>query len=202
MSEAKRLEPDADRLAAAQRALAQATQAASTPPPTAAPAPVPDDEGHARARQVVLRQLAVGPRSRRQLADKLRDREFEPAVIDAVLDRMSQVGLVDDEAYAATLVRSKHHGSGLAPRALRHELRKKGVDPDIAERAVGTVDSDDERARAEQLVTERLPRLHGLDREVQTRRLAGLLARKGYPSGLSLSVIRECLDRAPEHARD
>jgi len=159
-------------------------------------------EGYARARQIVLRQLAMGPRSRQQLADKLSNRGVEREVIDRVLDRMVQVGLVDDEAFAATLVRSKHHGTGMAPRALRHELRKKGVSEEIAERAVGTVDADDQRARAEQLVAERLPRLHGLDREVQTRRLAGVLARKGYSSGLSLSVIRDALDRAPEHVRD
>lgn len=200
MSDTPRREPDAERLAAAQRALQQATRAAATPPPESPLAP--PDETHARARQIVLRQLAMGPRSRKQLADKLRDRDIEPDVAQAVLDRMSNVGLIDDEEYAATVVRSKHHGSGMAARALRHELRKRGVDPDIAESAIGAVDADDERARAEQLVTERLPRLHGLEREVQTRRLAGLLARKGYPAGLSFSVIRDALDRSPEHARD
>ncbi|MGB7448285.1 MAG: regulatory protein RecX, partial [Ornithinimicrobium sp.] len=185
---------------AAHKALEQATQTAVTPP--TAPAVATPNEEHARARQVVLRQLAMGPRSRKQLADKLRDKDVDPEVIEAVLDRMTQVGLVDDEAYAAAVVRSKHDGAGMAPRALRHELHKRGVASDTAERAIGAVDADDERSRAEQLVTERLPRLHGLDRQVQTRRLAGLLARKGYPSGLSLSVIRDALDRSPEHARD
>ena len=208
MSAAPRREPDADRLEAARQALQQATQEAVKPArgrSPRVPAPPADEaemEGYAQARQVVLRQLAMGPRSRQQLAEKLRDRDHEREVIDAVLDRMVQVGLVDDAAFAASLVRSKHHGTGMAPRALRHELRKKGVPEEIAEEAVGKVDADDQRARAEQLVAERLPRLHGLDREVQTRRLAGLLARKGYASGLSLSVIRDALDRSPEHLRD
>ena len=42
----------------------------------------------------------------------------------------------------------------------------------------------------------------GLDAVVQTRRLAGMLARKGYGPELSMRVIREALAEAPEHQRD
>ncbi|MGC1207547.1 MAG: regulatory protein RecX, partial [Ornithinimicrobium sp.] len=159
-------------------------------------------DGMAHARQVALRQLALGPRTRQQLADKMRDRECPPEVIERVLERMTEVGLVDDEAYAHMLVRTKREGSGLAVRGLRHELRKKGVPEDLAEAAVADVEPEDERAQAEALVAARLPRLHGLDRDVQMRRLGGYLARKGYPAGVSFAVIRNALDQAPEHVRD
>ncbi len=215
-------EPDATRLEAAREALAAATAAASAPegradraestrPAAAQPAEVVEAgatrhsggaDGVARARQIALRQLAMGARTRSQLADKMRQRDCSAETIEQVLDRMSEVGLVDDQAFAHMLVRAKHEGSGLALRGLRHELRKKGVPQEMAERAIATIEPQHERAQAEALVAARLPRLHGLDREVQMRRLGGLLARKGYPAGLSFAVIRDALDQAPEHIRD
>jgi regulatory protein len=154
------------------------------------------------ARQIVLRQLAMAPRSRQQLRDKLRQRNCPDEVAEAVLDRMAEVGLVDDEAYAAMLVRSKQAGRGLAARALARELRTKGIDPETAEATLADIDPEAERERARALVDKKLRTMHGLDATVQTRRLAGMLARKGYPSSMAFAVIREAIAEAPEHQRD
>jgi regulatory protein len=154
------------------------------------------------ARQIVLRQLAMAPRSRQQLRDKLRQRNCPDEVAEAVLDRMAEVGLVDDEAYAGMLVRSQQVGRGLATRALARELRTKGVDPETAEAALADIDPEDERERARALVDKKLRTMHGLDATVQTRRLAGMLARKGYDSSMAFGVIRDALSEAPEHRRD
>ncbi len=161
-----------------------------------------DFEGLGRARQVALRQLAMGPRTRHQLTDKMLAKECAPDVIDRVLNRMADVGLIDDQAYAHMLVRTKREGSGMAVRGLRHELRKKGIPEEMAEAAVEGVQPEQEREQAEALVAARLPRLYGLERDVQMRRLGGFLARKGYPAGLSFAVIKDALDQAPEHQRD
>lgn len=161
------------------------------------------DEELERARAIVLRQLTAAPRSRKQLEDKLAQRDVAPQVAAAVLDRMESVGLVDDEAYARMLVRSQQQGRGLARRGLAHELRTKGVDDEIAQGALSEeVDPAAERARAEELVAKRLRTMSGLGRQVKTRRLAGMLARKGYPGELTFQVIREALDQDPEHRRD
>ncbi|GAA1170029.1 recombination regulator RecX [Ornithinimicrobium humiphilum] len=161
-----------------------------------------EPDPHAVARSIVLRQLAMGPRTRRQLEDKLRDRGCEPQVARAVLDRMTEVGLVDDESYAEMFVRSRQETKGLAASALRHELRQKGVADDVVEAALEEVDPEREKEQARALVARRLRTMRGLDREVQTRRLAGFLARKGYGSSVSHQVIREALDELPEHLRD
>jgi len=154
------------------------------------------------ARQIVLRQLAMAPRSRQQLRDKLRQRACPDDVAEAVLDRMTDVGLVDDAAFAGMLVRSQQAGRGLASRALAQELRTKGIDPETAEAVLADIDPDDERERARALVDKKLRTMHGLDATVQTRRLAGMLARKGYPSSVAFAVIREAVAEAPEHQRD
>ena len=143
------------------------------------------------ARQIVLRQLALSPKSRQQLRDKLRQRNCPDDVAEAVLDRMTAVGLVDDEAYAGMLVRSQQAGRGLARRALARELRTKGVDDETARATLETINPEQERDWAAQLVAKRLRSMHGLDQVVQRRRLAGMLARKGYPADLAMAVIRE-----------
>ena len=216
--------PDDGRLASARDALAAAERSAgatvrgSSPvndqpdelaegsrqgsSPGGAPAVQSASDPDQVARQIVLRQLSVGPRTRKQLADKLRDRGCDDVVAGRVLDRMADVGLVDDESYAEMFVRSRRDTKGLATPALRHELRQKGVPDEIADKALDEVHPEHERASAEALVTKRLRTLHGLDREVQTRRLAGFLARKGYPAGMSYEVIRDALIAAEEHRRD
>ena len=154
------------------------------------------------ARQIVLRQLAMAPRSRAELAQRLAQRGCTAEVADAVLDRMTQVGLVDDEAYAHMLVRTQQAGRGLARRALARELRTKGIEGDLAAEALSSVTDEDERDRARALVDKKLRAMHGLGLEVQTRRLAGMLARKGYSPSMSYAVIREAVAEAPEHLPD
>lgn len=172
--------------------------------PRSAPPPEVDDDAdpHAVARAVVLRLLTNAPKSRAELEKALARKGCPDDVAREVLDRMEQVGLVDDEAYAQMFVRSKQAGRGLARRALAHELRKKGVDDEVAEGVLAEVDPHEERETARALVDKRLRSMRGLDRTVQTRRLAGMLARKGYGSEVAMSVVREALDELPEHRRD
>lgn len=217
----------AERLARARRALQQAEESAAHPgqpesarhdvpgpvhenAPESARSEVPesvrgdhDADPYDVARQIALRQLTMAPRSRKQLEDKLRQRGCEDDVARVVLDRLTEVGLIDDAAYARMLVRSGQEFKGLAPRALSQQLRRKGVDEDIIEQALAEVaDPDQDSHRARELVDKRLRTMRGLDRQVQTRRLAGFLGRKGYDGALAFRVIREALDELPEHQRD
>jgi regulatory protein len=93
-------------------------------------------------------------------------------------------------------VTSRQAGRGLARRALSSELRAKGVDADVAAEAVEAVGDDDERETARRLVERKLAGVRRLDRVTATRRLMGMLARKGYNGGLAAAVVREALDGA------
>jgi regulatory protein len=157
---------------------------------------------YAVARAIVLRQLTMAPRSRHQLREKLRQRDCPDEVAEAVLDRMTEVGLVDDEKYAEALVRSTQVSRGLSRRGLAHELRTKGVARETADAVLDHVTPAEEESLARSLVEARLARLRGLDKDVVMRRLAGMLARKGYPAGLSLRVVREAVDADPAFRRD
>jgi regulatory protein len=119
-----------------------------------------------------------------------------------VLTRFAELGLVDDQAFARAWVESRHSGRGLARRALTHELRGRGVDEQTLQDAVAVVDDEAERAGAEALVRARLPGLSRYDRTTVTRRLHGMLVRRGYPSGLALAVVRAVLDEGPAWSAD
>ncbi|NEM08229.1 regulatory protein RecX [Geodermatophilus normandii] len=159
---------------------------------------VADDPGDPEsvARAICLRALTGAARTRQQLADLLERRGIPEDAAAAVLDRFGEVGLVDDAAFARAWVTSRQAGRGLARRALRAELRAKGVDGEDAEQALAQVDDEDERASALHLVERRLRALHRVDRVTATRRLVGMLARKGYNGGLAAAVVREVLDEA------
>ncbi len=139
----------------------------------------------------------MAPRTRAQLAEELHRKAVPDDVAEQVLDRFGEVGLVDDVAFAQTWVRSRHGGRGLARRALRHELRARGIDEETVATALDAVDDADERVAAAALVSRRLPATRGLAREVRIRRLAGMLARKGYADGLAMRVVHEALDVEP-----
>ncbi|MER6976875.1 recombination regulator RecX [Streptomyces carpinensis] len=151
-----------------------------------------------RARAICLRLLTGTPRTRKQLADALRKREIPDEAAEQVLSRFEEVGLIDDSAFADAWVESRHHGRGLARRALAQELRTKGVDATLIDEAVGRLDSEQEETTARELVARKLRSTRGLDRDKRLRRLAGMLARKGYSQGLALRVVRQALEEEGE----
>ncbi|MET8226976.1 recombination regulator RecX [Streptomyces sp. NPDC004082] len=151
-----------------------------------------------QARAICLRLLTGTPRTRKQLADALRKREIPDDVAEEVLSRFEEVGLINDGAFADAWVESRHHGRGLARRALARELRTKGVDSTLIDDAVGRLDSEQEETTARELVARKLRSTRGLDRDKRLRRLAGMLARKGYSEGMALRVVRQALEEEGE----
>lgn len=157
------------------------------------------------ARQVCLHQLEHAPRTRHELASVLRRRGVDDAVAGQVLDRFAEVGMIDDATFAQMWVATRHRGKGLASRALSHELRRKGVGDAEAAQALEALAPDTEAATARSLVDRRLRTTAGLPTDARVRRLAGMLARKGYPAGVAFGVVREALaaeGAAAEHELD
>jgi len=150
--------------------------------------PEPDHESVAR--RILLDQLTGQARSRSELATRLRKKDVPDAIANRLLDRFEEVGLIDDEAFARMWIASRQPGKGLARRALAQELRRKGVPDEIARAALDEIDPDDEEAAARRLVRRKLRSMASLEPAVATRRLVGMLARKGYPPSMAYSVVR------------
>jgi regulatory protein len=104
------------------------------------------------------------------------------------------VGLVDDAALAQTVAEGRAE-RGLDAPAIAAELRDRGVDPALAERATSAaVPAEDRADRCRQVAEARLAQLAGLPAPTQLRRLAAYLARRGYPAELAESVARDLID--------
>ncbi|MFC5724718.1 recombination regulator RecX [Streptomyces gamaensis] len=173
------------------------TGGVSSPPGAGEETPQRPEE---RARAICLRLLTGSPRTRKQLADALAKRGIPDEAAREVLARFEDVGLIDDAAFAGAWVESRHHSRGLARRALARELRTKGVAASVIDEAVGALDPEQEERTARELVERKLRSTRGLDRDKRVRRLAGMLARKGYSEGLALRVVRRALEEEGEES--
>lgn len=145
------------------------------------------------ARDVVLRQLSMMARSREQLREKVLAKGVGEDVAERVLDRFTEVGLVDDAAFAESLVRTQRESRGLSRRGLAAELRRRGVERDVVEEAVSAVGDEEEYETALRLARKRAAATAGLERQVRERRIAGMLARKGYGASVAYRAVREAL---------
>jgi len=130
----------------------------------------------------------------------LRRKGVQDEVAEQVLGRFAEVGLIDDAVFAQLWVSSRHRGKGLARRALTQELRRKGVADEAVAEAVDGLDPELELATARALVDRRLRTTAGLPTQARVRRLAGMLARKGYPAGTAFRVVKEALAAEGEEA--
>jgi regulatory protein len=147
----------------------------------------------ARARQICLRLLTISPRTRAQLAQAMHRGGVPDEAAEAVLNRFTDAGLIDDAAFARAWVESRHHSRGLSKRSLSAELRRHGVDNDEIREAVDVLDPEQEVATARRLVERKLASSRSRPPEARVRQAAGMLARKGYPPGLAFRLIREVI---------
>jgi regulatory protein len=170
----------------------------SCPPPSTSEA-----SREEQARNLCLRLLTARARTRAELEGQLTKRGYPDDVSQLVLDRLAQVGLVNDEDFAEQWVRTRRVNAGKGKRALAAELRTKGVDNDVIATVLADIDAGAERERAEQLVRDKLRREKlGEDDDTKVmRRLVGMLARRGYSQTMAFDVVKTELAGERERRR-
>ncbi|HEX8489235.1 MAG TPA: regulatory protein RecX [Propionibacteriaceae bacterium] len=151
----------------------------------------PNADHESVARTIVLRKLAAQARTRAELSKALSSRQVPEEAAEAVLDRMEEVGLVDDAEFARDWVRSRQQRRHLSRTVLRRELSGKGVDRDQIDAALEQVDAGDELRAARSLAAKKERSTAGLEPEVRRRRLAGMLGRRGFSPGVISQVLAE-----------
>jgi len=155
-----------------------------------------DADPESVARTICLRLLTIRARTRAELADALTARAVPTEAADRVLARLAEVGLVDDRAFAERFVAVRHQDRGLARRELFRQLRDKGVDPAVTAEAVAGLDPEQEWQTGRRLTERRLRSMSALEPAVQTRRLVGMLARKGYSPTMAFQIVRDVVSAA------
>ena len=155
-----------------------------------------DADPRSAARGIALRRLTAAPRTTHELRADLIARGVAADIADEVVERFTEVGLLDDAAYARMWVGSRTRTRGSARSVLRQELRRKGVPDDAIAGALADVDDEQERARGRALIESRLAATARLEPEARLRRLTGVLVRRGYAPGTAFALVREVLEGA------
>ncbi|MGJ6978984.1 regulatory protein RecX [Aestuariimicrobium soli] len=145
------------------------------------------------AREIALRRLALRAHSRHELAEAMRAKLVPDEVIDEVLDRFTEVQLIDDQAFALAWSESRHRYRNLSRTVIRRELRGKGVSDEVTRAALEQISDADELEAARQVAEKKARTLRRLDPVVARRRLQGALARRGYSTSVVIQVAREVL---------
>lgn len=154
------------------------------------------EEHRVVAHEAALRLLSYRPRSERELGQRLRLRGIPPEIAEEEVGRLRKAGLLDDEAFAHAWVEDRQLSAPRGQRLLRYELLGRGVQAEIADEAVASID---DRTAALAVARGRAPRLAGLEFPQFSRRLAGFLERRGFAYGDVETAVRTVWN---EHASE
>lgn len=136
------------------------------------------DEMAERAYSAALNFLSFRPRSRREVEDYLRRRKVEPQIGVGVVERLTGAGLLDDREFARFWVENRQTFRPRGARALRVELRQKGLAGDIVAEALD--DLGDEEETAVEAGRKKVRSFAGLEEREFFRRMVTFLQRRGF----------------------
>jgi regulatory protein len=142
------------------------------------------------AHEHALNYLSYRPRSAEEVRRSLRKskKNFGETTIKIVIERLENTGLLDEAAFARYWVENRSQFKPRSARALRYELRQKGVSDPAIQAAIEDLDEESEAYRAAQ---SRLRRYAQADEETFRKRLGDFLARRGFSYG----IVKNVLDR-------
>jgi len=144
-----------------------------------------------RARDLALRILAGAPKSSAALKEALMSREVDEKIIDEVIARYRDVGLLDDAALSAAIARARHRDRARSRRAIGIELRRKGFGEGDIAAALGEISDEEELRTARAFAQRRWDATRGMPDEIRSRRVAGALGRRGYPPGMAIALVSD-----------
>lgn len=150
-----------------------------------------------RAQRSALYYLGRAERSRAQVVRYLEAREYAPEIVNGVMDKVDAYGYVDDARYARMLVEDRARLRGKSRRAVRQEMREKGLDAATIEEAMALYGDREEMENAMHIARKYYQRNRG-DREGFERKAGAALYRRGY----DWEVIRDALRAMEEGGED
>lgn len=150
-----------------------------------------DDDAIGQAVDRGVRFLAYRPRSEQEVRRNLSDKDIPQAVIDAAVDRLHNLGYLDDRAFALFWIENRSTFKPLSPRALRYELRQKGVADPIITDLLADVDAYD---AAYQAARKRLQRLRGTDRSTFRSKINAFLQSRGFTYDIIRDITQQLIE--------
>lgn len=149
------------------------------------------DDERKRAYAAALTFLGQRVRSQTEVAQRLEQREFTPEAIAQTLARLQQEGYLDDTTFGQQWVANRQRFRPRSERALRYELRRKGMENSLIDEVIQEAEIDEDAA-AWAALQPKIARWQGLERAQFSQKAGGFLARRGFGH----EVARRVIDRA------
>ena len=146
-----------------------------------------------RAYERALNFLSYRPRSEAEVRRNLRKKTVDDEAVEVVVERLTRAGLLDDREFARYWVENRLQFNPRGARALRHELREKGVSASIIAETLADFDDEVVARKVAEAGARRLAHLGPGDFR---RRLGGYLARRGFSYAVTKPLIEEMLEAA------
>jgi regulatory protein len=154
-----------------------------------------DQDAITRATDAAARFLGLRPRSVQEVRQNLARKDLPPPVIDQAIERLTMLGYLDDRSFAAFWVADRGQFKPLSPRALRYELRRKGIADTIIDEVLADLDAEDAAYRA---ASSQLRRMRGLDRRTFREKIGVFLGRRGFSYAMSRDTVRRLIETLEE----
>lgn len=155
-----------------------------------------------RAFNYCIWHLGQSSKTRKQLHDKMRERNCPDDIIESTLDKLEEMHYLSDEQYAKNFVISKQTYKNVGARKISQDLRQKGIPQEIIENIFEENTEEDERERAKELLSKRLRSTRNVERQKRINRLVGYLSRNGYNGSIAFSVVKEAIDAEGDEEMD
>jgi len=149
---------------------------------------------HDAARGYVFLLLKFRMRSRKEIEERLKKKNFSKYIIEDTLVHLTSTGYIDDHAFARAWVRNRINLKPCSRNLLKYELLKKGVDKQIIDAAVSDINDETEYITARRIARTKLKKIKPGQEEKIKAKLFGYLNRRGFKVNLSLQIIKEVLN--------
>lgn len=149
------------------------------------------EKEYEQAKNYAFRVLEKGLKSKRELEDKLKKREYSDEIIGKTLERMKELGFIDDDYYAKRRVEKRSQGSKWGKMRIKQELYHKGIEKDVIDEAVESIDQENELENAIALAEKKMKSLSKYDEMTKKKKLFQFLQYRGY----GYDICKRVLDR-------
>ncbi|MBU1087740.1 MAG: recombination regulator RecX [Candidatus Omnitrophica bacterium] len=143
-----------------------------------------------KAKISAFRLLKFRIRSKKEMENRLKQKNFSSLIIREVLDFLSDLGYLDDLAFARSWIINRRQLKPRSKRLITYELRQKGIDSDIIEQAFGLLGNDSDFETAQELAKRKYEKLKQLSAQTAKQRLIGFLERKGFSSAIIINIVK------------
>ncbi|MCM8783286.1 MAG: recombination regulator RecX [Candidatus Omnitrophica bacterium] len=143
-----------------------------------------------KARSYALRLLKYRPRTRKEILERLRKKNFSSESIEKTIQDLTDLGLIDDRAFVKFWINWRKEVNPRSKNFVLWELRQKGISPDLIEEEIKAISSEVDFLQAKELAKRRFEKFKYLTPDKAKRRIYGYLQRRGFAQEVIFEVIK------------